>query len=210
MVLAGRGDFSRHLSTAGRSSDTALSHTTKTNDTDITTNVDLSNEDVIVSIIKKNFPSHKIIGEEESSTSGPVQQTSEPTWIIDPIDGTTNFAAGNPLCCVSVGFVEDGVSKVGVVYSGLGELFVGVEGYGAYYDGVRITRESSGVEEVVGENRGSQLFFDAGENEEDLDHKFAVPQTLSSCNVCVEFGYERGEYKTHLLTNHRNNYHPLS
>jgi fructose-1,6-bisphosphatase/inositol monophosphatase family enzyme len=66
--------------------------------------------------------------------------TDEPTWIIDPVDGTTNFIHGNPLTCVSIGLAVNKLPVLGVVYSPCSgeELFVAVKGQGAYLNGERI------------------------------------------------------------------------
>ena len=95
-VLCFRGEFGRFLSTP-TSSLTGTAQYTKSNDTDITTSVDLSNESLITAMITQAFPLHHIIGEEETSSSSSSSSSSapdlqRPTWIIDPIDGTTNFA----------------------------------------------------------------------------------------------------------------------
>lgn len=78
----------------------------KSNATDFCTKVDVENEHVISNGIKREFPTHNIIGEEEVGTGSiPSLHPSCPTWIIDPIDGTTNFNAGlSSLTCVSIGF----------------------------------------------------------------------------------------------------------
>ena len=78
----------------------------KSNATDFCTKVDVENERKISNGIKLHFPTHNIIGEEEVGTGSiPALHPSTPTWIIDPIDGTTNFNAGlSSLTCVSIGF----------------------------------------------------------------------------------------------------------
>lgn len=60
---------------------------TKTNDTDFATNIDLTNEAMIMSAIEDRYPSHVIIGEESTGTGKTMDLTDAPTWIIDPIDG---------------------------------------------------------------------------------------------------------------------------
>lgn len=108
-LVAGRGDYYTHLSTAGTIYSTSLSTTSKSksksNTSDFFTEVDVANEKLIIERIKASFHSHAIIGEETSDSSTP-QTISPPTWIIDPIDGTTNFVAGNPLTCVSICYAE--------------------------------------------------------------------------------------------------------
>ena len=76
--------------------------------------------------------------QESSATNGEVPPlTVVPTWIIDPIDGTTNFIHSNPLTCVSIGLVVNKVPVLGVVYAPCyEELYVAVRGQGAYLNNV--------------------------------------------------------------------------
>jgi fructose-1,6-bisphosphatase/inositol monophosphatase family enzyme len=71
---------------------------------DFCTSMDLQNEDFVIKAIQNHFPSHHIIGEESTGTGEIPPLSPNPTWIIDPIDGTTNFASSLPLTCVSIGF----------------------------------------------------------------------------------------------------------
>ncbi len=74
-------------------------------------------EDAIISIIKKSFPDHNIIAEESHFKDGGSLLSSEGTrWIIDPLDGTTNYIYGVPLYCTSIGVEVDGQMQVGVVH----------------------------------------------------------------------------------------------
>lgn len=84
----------------------------KSNETDLVTEIDKKSEDAIISFIKKNFPSHKILAEESGKTSG----SSEYVWVIDPIDGTTNFAHGLPIFSISIGVQKNNETIYGVVY----------------------------------------------------------------------------------------------
>lgn len=119
---------------------------TKSTDTDFCTAVDIANEHRIVAALKKHFPEHAIIGEEAVGT-GVIPQLSKtsPTWIIDPVDGTTNFAAGLPLTCVSIGMCNaKGQPVLGVVYAPMTrELYVGVKGYGAYRNGIQLSKRNN-------------------------------------------------------------------
>ena len=84
------------------------------------TEADHASEKAIFDIIKKEFPDHNILSEE----SGEIIQESSYKWIIDPIDGTVNFAHGIPLCCVSIAVEKNGEVILGVVYNPtLNELF---------------------------------------------------------------------------------------
>ena len=100
----------------------------------LVTKTDKNTERVIIDIIKKNFPDHSILGE-ESEPSG----TSHSKWIIDPIDGTTNFAHRVPDFCISIGYEENGQVKVGGVFNPIkNEWFWGERGKGASLNGKKI------------------------------------------------------------------------
>lgn len=101
----------------------------------LVTQVDLESQEIIREIIKNTFPSHSILGEEDLDD----QQDQELLWVIDPIDGTTNFAHALPVFCVSIAFMASGISKVGVVYIPLlEEMFHAVRGGGAYLNGKQL------------------------------------------------------------------------
>ena len=94
----------------------------------LVTEVDHKCEDIIIATIKESFPEHQILSEEV----GELIQDSEYKWIIDPIDGTVNFAHGIPLCCVSIGIEVSGVMEMGAVYNPfINELFFAQRGWGA-------------------------------------------------------------------------------
>lgn len=93
-------------------------------------------EDLIFNHLKQHFPTHKFIGEETSATTGDFELTDEPTWIVDPVDGTTNFVHGFPSVCVSIGLTIGKIPTVGVVYDPIiDELFTGIDGKGAFLNG---------------------------------------------------------------------------
>ena len=100
----------------------------------LVTKSDKAAEALIIKIIKKNFPNHSILAE-ESNPSG----NSNCKWIIDPIDGTTNFAHGLPACCVSIGYEENGIVQIGGVLNPfLDEFFFAERGKGARLNGKKI------------------------------------------------------------------------
>jgi len=102
---------------------------------EILTKVDLMSEKVIIDEVKKNFPEHSILSEE----AGDDNIKSEYLWIIDPIDGTTNFSMHNPLWCVSVGIAYKGEMALGFIYAPCqNELYIAQKGKGAYLNGKRI------------------------------------------------------------------------
>ena len=94
----------------------------------LVTEIDHKSEAAIISIIKNDFPEHFILSEEV----GEIKQDSEFKCIIDPIDGTVNYANGIPICCVSIGIEKAGKMIMGAVYNPfINELFFAELGHGA-------------------------------------------------------------------------------
>ena len=87
---------------------------TKTKDIDLVTVADHKSEEFIIGELQKAFPTHDIISEE---TGGRANPSSEFRWVIDPLDGTTNFAHSYPAFCVSIGIQKNGQSFMGAVYN---------------------------------------------------------------------------------------------
>lgn len=112
-----------------------LEQTTKLNDSDVVTIADKESEAFILGYIREHFPDHGIISEE----SGRDHEEREWRWVIDPLDGTTNFAMGLPPFCVSIALEHNKKAVVGVVYAPyLGECFHAVRGCGARLNGETI------------------------------------------------------------------------
>lgn len=104
----------------------------KLNDSDVVTAADKAAEKLIVDHIRRTYPAHSILSEE----SGEENRASEYRWVIDPLDGTTNFSQGLPLFSVSIGLERNGETLLGVVYAPyVNELFHAVKGEGAYLNG---------------------------------------------------------------------------
>lgn len=102
----------------------------------LVTEVDHKSEAIIIDIIKSNFPNHFILSEEV----GEIAQDSEYKWIIDPIDGTVNYANGIPICCVSIGIEKNGKMIMGAVYNPfINEFFFAEKGLGATMNDKKIT-----------------------------------------------------------------------
>jgi myo-inositol-1(or 4)-monophosphatase len=100
---------------------TALEIRTKSASIDLVTEVDQACESLIVDALTAERPGDAILAEEGGGTDRP---DAAWRWIIDPLDGTTNYAHGYPRFCVSIGVERDGVRSVGVVYDPLlDELF---------------------------------------------------------------------------------------
>jgi myo-inositol-1(or 4)-monophosphatase len=114
-------------------------------DYDVVTEVDEMSEELIISTIRQAFPGDAFLAEESgrSHAIAPAQDAAaaaaQRLWIVDPLDGTVNYANGIPIFCVSIGLVVDGRPVLGVVYDPLrDELFSAIAGRGARLDGVAI------------------------------------------------------------------------
>ena len=111
-----------------RFDDIAFKISNKEGVNDLVTEVDHASEKAILSVLKSQFPDHYILSEE----AGEIIQDSAYKWIIDPIDGTVNFAHGIPLNCVSIALEHNGAIILGVVYNPhMNELFIAEKGKGA-------------------------------------------------------------------------------
>lgn len=111
-----------------------ISH--KNGHNNLVTNVDKKCEKMIVSMIKKHFPEHSILAEE----GGELLLRDDFKWIIDPLDGTTNYAHALPIFCVSIAVAYKDDVKFGVVYDpARDEMFEAEEGKGAYLNGKKIS-----------------------------------------------------------------------
>lgn len=104
--------------------------------TNLVTEIDKKSEQVIIDFIKKNFNNHSVLAEE----SGYSKESSEYVWVIDPIDGTTNFAHGLPIFSVSVGLQKNGETICGTVYDVMRDAMYSAElNSGSYLNGKKIT-----------------------------------------------------------------------
>ncbi|WP_455591502.1 inositol monophosphatase family protein [Bacteroides sp.] len=103
---------------------------TKSNIFDVVTRADKESEEYIAHAIFERYPDHKLLGEEGGFRGN---EHSDYLWVVDPLDGTTNFSQGLPLFCISVALQYKGETIVGVVYAPyINELFTAVKGEGAY------------------------------------------------------------------------------
>lgn len=101
----------------------------------LVTEIDKKSEDKIFEIIKKDFPGHYILSEE----AGAIVQDSEYKWLIDPIDGTVNYAHSIPLTCVSIALEKKGEVILGVVFNPISnEFFFSEKGEGAFLNDEKI------------------------------------------------------------------------
>ena len=118
-------------------------------DIDLVTEADIASERLIVERIQSYHPRHAILAEEAGEVVAIGGAQSEYKWIVDPLDGTTNYAHGYPTFCVSIALEHEGRIEVGVVYDPLrDELFAAERGEGATLNGRRVR-----VSDVVELNR---------------------------------------------------------
>jgi len=102
---------------------------------DLVTAIDLRSEEFIIKKLQRSFPHHSVLAEESGATS----HLSPCRWIIDPLDGTTNYAHGYPAFCVSIGLEVEGKMVLGAVYDPIrDELFSAMRGKGAFLNRRRI------------------------------------------------------------------------
>ena len=113
----------------------------KSTNIDLLTNADIESENLIISKIKKAYPSHSIISEESKQ----INRGSEYTWIIDPLDGTTNFTHNLPIFAVSIGLIKNMNQAItGVVYNPVADkYFFAEKDRGAFLNNQKIHATST-------------------------------------------------------------------
>ena len=101
----------------------------------LVTNVDLECESRILELVREDFPDDEVISEEKAN----VYEAGKNRWIVDPLDGTTNYAHGYPFFCTSIAYEVDGEIIVGVVYNPImDELFLARKGEGSFFNGEKL------------------------------------------------------------------------
>lgn len=109
-------------------------------DKSVVTEADLSADRLIAQSIQREFPADSLISEELEPRIG---ETDTAIWVVDPLDGTTNFSLGMPIWGVSIARLENGWPTIGAVYFPiLDELFTAEQGFGAFLNGKRIHSRS--------------------------------------------------------------------
>lgn len=118
---------------------------------DLVTDADLASQKTIQSFLQQHFPDHGFLGEEDRSPQGRPGPKAPPTWIVDPLDGTTNYVHDCPLYCVSIGLQVAGEMVVGVVLDpSRQELFSAAQGMGAWLNNRRLqTSRAERLEEAL-------------------------------------------------------------
>ncbi len=145
-----------------------VSYEYKTNSSNLVTEIDKKAEKLIIDFVRENYPEHGIIAEE----SGVLDKDTEYTWVIDPLDGTTNFFHGLPIFSVSIGLQCNGLTIAGVVYDVMMDRLYSAEtGKGAFCNGEKIS--VSNTSDISTAFLVTGFPYDINENPFDAIGKFA-------------------------------------
>ncbi|XP_072027358.1 inositol monophosphatase 1-like isoform X2 [Amphiura filiformis] len=132
---------------------TSKTTSTKSDAWDLVTETDKLVEKIIVSSLQEAYPTHSFIGEESTAAAGQQSKlTDNPTWIIDPIDGTTNFVHSFPFSTISIGLTINKELVVGIVYNPMhDEMYTATKGGGAFCNGhkIRVSRQEDIQQSIV-------------------------------------------------------------
>ncbi|APZ94640.1 inositol monophosphatase family protein [Fuerstiella marisgermanici] len=130
---------------------------TKSASVDLVSDADVNAERAIAEVIRKHFPEHSILGEEENSDD----VNTPHLWIVDPLDGTTNFAHGIPHFAVSIAYYRDGQADTGVIFNPiLGDWYIADQTTGATHNGQSIhVGSQTRLDEVL---IGTGFYYDRG------------------------------------------------
>ncbi|MFZ1180145.1 MAG: inositol monophosphatase family protein [Herbaspirillum sp.] len=132
--------------------DVSLLKITRKQHNDFVTEVDKAAEDAIIEVLKNAYPDHAILAE-ESGPSANLHDDNENVWIIDPLDGTTNFIHGFPQYCISIALQQRGQITQAVIYDPTrNDLFTASKGAGAYLNEkrIRVTRRDKIADALIG------------------------------------------------------------
>lgn len=165
----------------------------KSSAVDLVTESDKAVEKLLISGLMSTFPDHKFIGEESVAAGEKCVLTDDPTWIIDPIDGTMNFVHSFPHTCISVGLWVNKAAEVGIIYNPiLEQMFTAIKGKGAFLNGEKISTSGetdlskSLVFAEVGSSRDSEKMDTVITNFTTLLSKVHGVRSMGSCtlNMC--------------------------
>lgn len=146
----------------------------KTNETNLVTEIDKASEKLITDFIIKKYPSHGILAEE----SGDMKTGREYQWVIDPLDGTTNFAHGLPVFSVSIALRKNDVTVAGVVYDVINRIAYSAEnGGGAFANGEKMS--VSGNDILRRSVLASGFPYNVNENPDNLLERFSEMTKLA-------------------------------
>jgi len=140
---------------------------TKKGVVDIVTDADKEAEHIIRNMVFKHFPDDEFLAEEGTEASG----STGLLWVVDPLDGTTNYAHRFPVFCVSIALVKDNIPQLGCIYNpNLDELFTAVKGEGAYLNGRKI--KVSQTEKLIESLLATGFPYDIRESDADNMNNF--------------------------------------
>jgi len=138
-------DFTRHLAENAGDLIVGMRAHSRLNvqfkqDIELVTDADLASDKLITEAIAKAYPDHQILAEESNPDLSSVQYNDTPLWIIDPIDGTVNYAHHHPQVAVSIAYSVKGRVQVAVVYNPFqGEMFCAIRNQGAWLNDQPLT-----------------------------------------------------------------------
>ncbi len=146
----------------------------KTNETNLVTEVDKASEKLIIDFVARKYPSHGILAEE----GGAIKHGSEYLWIIDPLDGTTNFAHGLPVFSVSIGLQKNKETIAGVVYDVMFDVVYSAEkGSGSF---ANHNKMSVSTNDIIGRSVLATGFpYNVFDNPDNLLEKFTAMTRLA-------------------------------
>jgi myo-inositol-1(or 4)-monophosphatase len=118
---------------------------------DLVTEADLGSQKAVFEHLARRFPQHALLGEEDSGPRRTPGPDAPPTWIVDPLDGTTNYVHDCPMYCVSIGLQVAGELVVGVVFDpSRQEMFAAAKGHGAFLNNDRLqTSRAGGLDQAL-------------------------------------------------------------
>jgi myo-inositol-1(or 4)-monophosphatase len=155
---------------------------------DLVTEMDNRSEDYLLKEIHQRFPEHSILTEESGQVAGDADQN----WIIDPLDGTLNYAHGMPIYAVSIAYAENQQVRLGVVMDpSRGECFSAERGKGAWLNGKPI--QVSTISELVDSLLVTGFSYDTNKKENNLDnferffHEAQAVRRLGSATLDIAY-----------------------
>lgn len=132
---------------------------------DLVTEIDRKSEDLLVKRIRETYPKHSIVAEE----SGLLDGQNENRWFIDPVDGTSNYAKGFPIFCVSIAYAYQGKITRAAVFDPIREeLFTAERGQGAFLNGQRI--HVTATDKLIDSMLVTGFPYDLEQKENNLNH----------------------------------------
>ncbi|OGK10124.1 hypothetical protein A2767_05135 [Candidatus Roizmanbacteria bacterium RIFCSPHIGHO2_01_FULL_35_10] len=183
-----------------------VSGTTKKEDNNqVLTETDLTIGKLLVDKVKKEYPQHNIIDEE----TGVVDSNSDYTWIIDPIDGTSNFAASVPTYGIMIGLLENDAPILGgIAIPNFNEIYYGEKGKGTFCNGkkIHVTEEKNLLSVLVSYGiDGQQENPEATRKESEILEEIILnSRNLRSSNSCFDVGMvAKGNYGAYLNQNQK-------